>query len=152
MAPVRSMVEQAQCDLASPQLVGRVAHSNITCVERHAGLAYGRGAGVEADGVRWQLVRELRRDGADAGLGSSLSRRARRDNVSSAGSKNIPASNGHRNRSTMDGENPSFSRCHGVVVSGDDGEDDLVSRSTSPEPYELVISLSTGFRWGSRGD
>uniref|UniRef100_A0A8R7PBH0 Uncharacterized protein n=1 Tax=Triticum urartu TaxID=4572 RepID=A0A8R7PBH0_TRIUA len=44
----------------------------------------------------------------------------RRDDVSSAGSKNIPARNGRRNRSTMDGENPSFSRCLAVVVSGEE--------------------------------
>uniref|UniRef100_J3MN68 Uncharacterized protein n=1 Tax=Oryza brachyantha TaxID=4533 RepID=J3MN68_ORYBR len=60
--------------------------------------------------------------------GSALSPRARRlntssksrEDVSSAGSKNIPARNGRRNRSTMDGENPSFSRCRAVVVSGDE--------------------------------
>uniref|UniRef100_A0A0A9C8X9 Uncharacterized protein n=1 Tax=Arundo donax TaxID=35708 RepID=A0A0A9C8X9_ARUDO len=58
--------------------------------------------------------------------GSALSPRARRlntssnrrDDVSSAGSKNIPARNGRRNRSTMDGENPSCRRCAAVVVSG----------------------------------
>ncbi|PWZ14585.1 hypothetical protein Zm00014a_011920 [Zea mays] len=42
----------------------------------------------------------------------------RRDDVSSAGSKNIPARNGRRNRSTMEGEKPSRAKCSPVVVSG----------------------------------